>query len=129
MFLEPAFPARYAWADAYMQAKPLAFRDYKASWKAVRYFVQDKIFALLFRDNKNRLILNLKCDPYLALYYRAEYSHVGPGYHMNKLHWNTVYLEGATPDDVVRELVDVSYRLVCAGLSKKAQEQIARALE
>jgi predicted DNA-binding protein (MmcQ/YjbR family) len=33
-------------------------------------------------------------------------------------------MEGETPDDVLRMMIDESYRLVLAGLSKKAQREI-----
>ena len=123
---QPALPARYAWVDAYMLAKPLAIKEYKVAWEAVLYRVCGKIFGLLCQDNAGRLILNLKCDPYLCLYYRAEYPHVAPGWHMNKLHWNSLYLAGDTPDVAFKEMLDISYRLVCAGLPKKTRERIAR---
>ncbi len=45
-------------------------------------------------------------------------------WHMNKTHWNGVRLDGALPDDMVRDMVEDSYDLVVASLSRKQQEQL-----
>ena len=95
--------------------------DYKESWDALRYFVHGKIFALLVR-NRGETLLNLKCDPYLSLHFRERHDTVLPGWHMNKLHWISLRLAGDTPENVCRELVDISYDLVWKGLPKKIRE-------
>ena len=43
---------------------------------------------------------------------------------MNKEHWNSVYLDGDVPDDVLKEMIDMSYELVLKSLSKKLQKDI-----
>lgn len=73
-----------------------------------------RIFALV--NLEGDLSLNLKCDPVLAVELRERYSSVIPGYHMNKKHWNTVYLDGSIPDREVFSWIDNSYDLV---LNKK----------
>lgn len=73
-----------------------------------------RIFALV--NLEGDLSLNLKCDPVLAIELRERYSSVTPGYHMNKKHWNTVYLDGSIPDREVFSWIDNSYDLV---LNKK----------
>ncbi|HUH46540.1 MAG TPA: MmcQ/YjbR family DNA-binding protein, partial [Arenibacter sp.] len=45
------------------------------------------------------------------------------GYHMSKVHWNTLYLERLSPD-MVLQLIDHSYDLVVAGLTKKLQAEL-----
>jgi predicted DNA-binding protein (MmcQ/YjbR family) len=69
-----------------------------------------KIFLLANLDGD--LSLNLKCDPLLALELRERYSSVVPGYHMNKKHWNTVYIDGTIPDKEILSWIDHSYALV-----------------
>jgi predicted DNA-binding protein (MmcQ/YjbR family) len=71
-----------------------------------------KIFALV--NLEGDLSINLKCEPSLALELRERYSSVIPGYHMNKIHWNTVYLDGTIPDRMVFEWIDHSYERVAA---------------
>ena len=34
-----------------------------------------------------------------------------PGYHMNKNHWLTVLLDGTAADDVIKELLEISWEL------------------
>jgi len=76
--------------------------------------VAGKIFALA--NLEGDLSINLKCDPARAIELRERYSSVIPGYHMNKKHWNTIYLDGSLPDKEVFSWVDHSYDLV---LNKK----------
>ena len=73
-----------------------------------------RIFALV--NLEGDLTVNLKCDPGLAIELRERYSSVTPGYHMNKKHWNTVYIDGSVPDKEVLSWIDHSYDLV---LNKK----------
>ena len=117
-----AWPTKYLWLHEYALAKPHAVADYKESWDALRYFVYGKIFALLVRNSTGTL-LNLKCDPYLSLDFRARYPTVLPGWHMNKLHWISLSLMGDTPASVCRELVDISHDLVWMGLPKRVRER------
>jgi predicted DNA-binding protein (MmcQ/YjbR family) len=78
-----------------------------------------KMFALVGLDNQV-ISANLKCDPEYAIQLRDEYPDaVFPGYHMNKIHWNTVLLEGGLGDNHIRRLIDQSYELVLKGIPKK----------
>ncbi|HEX8563653.1 MAG TPA: MmcQ/YjbR family DNA-binding protein [Flavobacterium sp.] len=69
--------------------------------------------------------INLKCDPQKAEELRAGYDGVKPGYHMSKIHWNTVSVNKDVPDLLVKELIDESYELVLKSLPKKVQAEIA----
>jgi predicted DNA-binding protein (MmcQ/YjbR family) len=84
------------------------------------YKVGGKMFALVIPDDFPPSV-NLKCDPNRALELRDRYEDIQPGYHMNKRHWNTLVLEGRLPARLVRELIDHSYQLVTAGLSRKVR--------
>jgi predicted DNA-binding protein (MmcQ/YjbR family) len=79
--------------------------------------VGGKMFALAALDEVP-LAVNLKCDPDLALDLRDRYEQIRPGYHMNKKHWNTVEIEGGTPDLELRKMIDHSYDLVARSLPK-----------
>ena len=72
-----------------------------------------KMFALI-DDKANPLRISLKCDPQLAETLRATYETVLPGYHLNKKHWNTIICTGQVPDDELRSLMQISYRLVAS---------------
>ena len=110
---------RYEWLDAYCLSKEGAQKDYKEEWEATRYAVAGKMFALRGGDREGKAILTLKLEPSHGLFLRASYPDIVPGYYMNKEHWNSLYLEGNVPDDVVRSMVDMSHRLILSALPKK----------
>ncbi|MNR51666.1 hypothetical protein D3C85_1713740 [compost metagenome] len=72
--------------------------------------------------NANRF--NAKCDPDRAIELREQFEEVIPGYHMNKKHWNTVYMNGRLTFKQLQEIIDHSYDLVFNSLPKKKQEEI-----
>ena len=69
--------------------------------------VGGKMFALSHLDGEP-LQLSVKCDPELAVQLRSAYEAIGPGYHLNKRHWNTITLDGSVPDEMVADLVVAS---------------------
>lgn len=85
--------------------------------------VMGKMFALVPLE-KLPSQANLKCDPERAVGLREIHDGVvTPGYHMSKVHWNTMYME-QLPAKLVRDLIDHSYELVVASLPKKLREQL-----
>ncbi len=96
--------------------------------EVVVYKVGGKMFALSsFLENPERpesSHVNLKCEPERAVELRDCYEDITPGYHMNKRHWNTLDLAGHLPEKLVRELIDHSYQLVVASLSRKARAEL-----
>ena len=88
--------------------------------------VGGKIFALSSMNNweKGTPAVNLKCDPDFAEELRAEFNDVLPGFHMSKVHWNTIALNGSLSTAFVKELIDHSYELVFKSLTKKIQNEI-----
>lgn len=88
--------------------------------------VGQKIFALssLVQWEKGSPGVNLKCDPERAQELRAEYDAINPGYHMSKVHWNTISVNEDVPDKLLRELIDHSYDLIFKSLPKKIQIEI-----
>lgn len=85
-----------------------------------------KIFALtsLKSFENNNASLNLKCNPDRAVELRQEFEAIQPGYHMNKTHWNTIFLNKDVSDKIVLELVNHSYELIFNSLAKKDREFI-----
>ena len=84
--------------------------------------VADKIYALLSLDEVECRV-NLKCDPERAINLRETYPDaIIPGYHMNKMHWNTVYTERGLPEKLIFELIEHSYDLVVNKMSKKSRD-------
>ena len=109
------------------------FREYCLTKKGVEetfpfgedtlvFKVGGKIFCLLGLVEADRC--NLKCEPEKAIELRQTYSSVIPGFHMNKMHWNTVYFNQDLSDKLILELIDHSYDLVKESLPKKIKENL-----
>ena len=88
--------------------------------------VGGKMFALasLLQWEKGEPTVNLKCDPERSEELRAEYDDIKPGYHMSKIHWNTINVNRGVSDNLIKELIDHSYELVFKSLAKKIQSEI-----
>jgi predicted DNA-binding protein (MmcQ/YjbR family) len=85
--------------------------------------VAGKMFALTGLDDYP-FSINLKCDPEKAIELREKYEAVQPGYHMNKVHWNTVALDKSIPDIEVYQMIDHSYQLILEKLPKKIKTEL-----
>lgn len=84
---------------------------------ALVFKVCGKMFALL--DLEASLRISLKCNPEKAIELRERYSSVIPGYHFNKKHWNTIYIDGSVNEKLLFEWIDHSYNLVVSKLPKQ----------
>ncbi len=83
--------------------------------------VLDKIFLLISLE-RQPLRINVKCDPEKAIELRESYSdNILPGYHMNKLHWNTVVINQELSNTLIKKFIDDSYHLVLKSLPKAKQ--------
>lgn len=82
-----------------------------------------KMFAASAMDPDDWSV-SLKCEPALAEQLRAAHPEITGAWHMNKTHWNGVRLDGALPDAMVRDMVEDSYDLVVATLSRRQQDQL-----
>lgn len=109
------------------------FREYCISKKGITeefpfdestlvFKVMGKMFALVALERIPSQA-NLKCDPERAIELREEYDGViTPGYHMSKVHWNTIFLEDLPPN-LIRDLVDHSYDLVVSKFTRKLKAE------
>lgn len=87
--------------------------------------VRGKMFLLAGLDDVP-LQVNLKGEPEHNIELRAHYPCVIPGYHMNKIHWNTVVCDGSAPDALIRKWIDDSYSLVVKGLPKNERTKMKK---
>ena len=121
----------YPWLEKHLSQKPGAIRDYKLEWKWDRWQVGGKLFAALctpgpeYKEHAGRTMVIFKCDPTMAEGFRAQYPEVVPGFYSDKRHWNSIYLDGKIPDEVLKSMIDLSYNLVFGKLTKKLQREIA----
>ena len=91
------------------------FDDKALVFKAV------KVFDLVVVDTIE--LINPKCDPLLVHHLREQYDGVRPGYHMSKMHWNSVYTDAGISDQLILGWVDDSYDLIVKSLNKKQREE------
>ena len=107
----------------YCLLKPGATEGFPFGIDTLVFKVGGKMFLITGLDQGDRF--NVKCDPEKAVELREQYSEVQPGFHMNKKHWNTVHTDGSLNSKQIREMIDHSYDLVFASLSRKLQAEIA----
>ena len=93
----------------------------ESAWTAMRHRANKKCFAFITVHN-GRLIANLKCDPMEADFLRQAFVDVTPGYHMNKVHWNTVTIGGDVPDAELKSMIERSYDLIKPKVRRKQYE-------
>jgi predicted DNA-binding protein (MmcQ/YjbR family) len=105
---------------ALLTAMPGAVEDYPFGDEVAVFKVGGKMFALVSLDGEPGVV-NLKCDPALALQLREQCAAVRPGYHQNKRHWNSVDLDGSLDPEELREMVEHSYELVVASLPRASR--------
>lgn len=84
--------------------------------------VMGKMFAMIPTDN-DRLCITVKCDPEEAVKLREKYRCVESAFHMNKTHWNTIWLNGDMPEKEIKKWIDHSVEEVVMKLPKKLQQQ------
>jgi cytoplasmic protein len=52
---------------------------------------------------------------------REEYNAFSPAYHLNKKHWNDIFIEGAFPNEKIENWIKESYDLVKRKLPKSIE--------
>ncbi len=92
------------------------------------YKVGNKMFALI-GVYLGRPQISVKHPKQLNDQLRDVYKDVIPGYHLNKNHWNTIFLDGDITPLQIEEWVDISYSLVLKSLTKKLQLEICNSVE
>ena len=105
-------------------ARPGAVEDFPFGEAVSVFKVAGKVFAIADLG-ADPLEVSLKCDPGRAEALRAEHAAVRPGYHLDKRHWITVTLDGTLDDDEVAGMVEDSYDLVVAGLTRAQRRDLA----
>lgn len=115
---------QYEWLENYCLNKKRVEKDFKEEWNATRYCIKGKMFVMQGGDKEGIPIITIKCEPSFGRFLRDEYEDIIPGYYMNKEHWNSVYIGGKVPDEVVKQMIDMSYSLILGSFSKKVQKEI-----
>jgi len=108
----------------YCLAKPGTTEELPFGPDTLVFKVMGKMFGAASLDEPEPRV-NLKCAPHKAIEYREKYPEaIIPGWHMNKVHWNTVYLDRGLELRLLEHLINHSYELVVSKLTKKAKEEL-----
>ena len=104
-------------------AKPGVVEDSPFGEQVSVFKVKGKMFALADLDGLP-LEVSLKCDPDLAEALRSQHAAIRAGYHLNKRHWNTVTIDGSIRDNQIENMIQDSYDLVAARLTRAQREDL-----
>ena len=117
----------------YIQAKYKVLPEYP--WRrydrsaVFRHSDNKKWFALVMDVQRNKLglpgadigdVVNLKTDDVFFRDMIIRENGIMPAYHMNKVHWITVLLDGTVSEERVNELIDMSF-MATASAKKKGE--------
>lgn len=108
---------------AYFLSKPGAVDERPFGPNVPVFKVGNKMFGLI-HSHDGRLSMNVKYPQEDMAAIRSLFEEIVPGYHMNKNHWNTVYLDGELDPRFITELVDISYNLIFKKLTKQQQHDL-----
>jgi len=101
----------------YCISKPAVTESFPFDESTLVFKVAGKMFLLT--DLVDAFSMNIKNSPEKVIELREQYPCVLPGYHMNKIHWVTVMIDGTIEDSLLQQWIDESYNLIISGFSRK----------
>ncbi len=106
----------------YCLAKKGVTESFPFDSETLVFKVGEKMFLLIPLE-KQPSQFSAKALPEWSAELREEFPQISGAYHMNKLHWNSVVCDGLKKD-LILKLIDHSYDLVFASLTRKIREEI-----
>jgi len=104
----------------YCLSKPAVTESFPFDESSLVFKVAGKMFLLT--DLVDAFSLNVKNTPEKVIELKEQYPCVLPGYHMSKIHWITVRIDGSITDSLIRQWIDESYDLIVSGFSRKEKQ-------
>jgi len=101
----------------YCLSKPAVTESFPFDETTLVFKVAGKMFLLT--DLVDAFSMNIKNTPEKVTELKDLYPSVLPGYHMNKIHWVTVMIDGSISDNLLKQWIDESYNLIVAGFTRK----------
>lgn len=92
---------------------------YGPDWLIFR--IEGKIFLHIWLESPEPTCA-VKLQPEVGLTLREHFDGVRPAYHLNKAHWNDIYLE-LIDDELTNQWIRQSYELVLLKLPKRLREK------
>lgn len=120
MTREEALAYGLSFANTYQDAP---FHD--ANWQLVRVKGSKRVFLWTY-ERDGYINLNVKVTPESRDFWRDIYEAVGPGWHQNKEHWNTIILDGSIPEEDVKKMIDESYVIVTDSPTTRIYEAVKK---
>lgn len=116
---------KYDWIDDYLLAKLGVSKNLKKEWNWIRYVIEDKLFVAICLNDKNKPnYITLKLPPDEGIRLKEKYEDIIPGYYMNKIHWNSIKIDGNISDEQMKNMLNQAYQIVLNSFSKKKQLEI-----
>ena len=109
---------------SYLETLPFSKETYPFDEVTAVYKVGGKMFALLSVHEEERLSINLKNTPENNILLRDMYDEIIEGWHMNKTHWITIYLDRTLKDSLIKNLIEDSHSIVFKSLTKKLKVEL-----
>jgi predicted DNA-binding protein (MmcQ/YjbR family) len=95
---------------------------YGPDWLIFR--IEGKIFLHIWLESPEPTCA-VKLEPEFGQSLREHYEGVRPAYHLNKTHWNDIYLD-VIDDELTKQWIRQSYELVLSKLPKKLREKYTK---
>ena len=94
---------------------------YGPDWLVFR--IQGKIFLHIWFEAPLPTIA-VKLKPEVGEALRDSYNAITPAYHLNKTHWNDIWIESGFSDDQIQSWIMESYKLVKSSLPQNKQNEL-----
>jgi predicted DNA-binding protein (MmcQ/YjbR family) len=107
----------------YCISKPAVTESFPFDENTLVFKVAGKMFLLT--DLVDAFSMNIKNTPEKVIELKEQYPSVLPGYHMSKIHWITVIIDGMIADHLLKQWIDESYNLIVSGFSGKEKKLFA----
>lgn len=103
---------------------------YREDWDTIYFDLKGKQFGLMSPTADEEAFITLKNIPEINEELRETYAEVVfPGYYTNKTHWNSILInQDVLPINHLCQLIQTSYDLVYAKLTKKKKQEILDSL-
>lgn len=108
---------------AYYLSLPFVTESFPFDSETLVFKVGSRMFGYIPLE-RERPYVCLKCDPERAIDLRERYVAVEPAFHMNKVHWNGVYLDSDLSMAQILDLLQHSYDLVWGKMPKREREAL-----
>lgn len=130
------------WIHAYCSSKNGVTTDFKKEWGWMRYYVADKMFAILaYDETTDEILLTVRTDKEYSELLQHQYQAIVPGYYCNKDLYTSIWFDVTKVPEkdqlyqandiypnqkLISEMIDHAYLICVKKLSKKKQAELLK---